>query len=139
MSAGELAININKFSHQIRKSNNKTIAFDIAVSGTNPLYFEQVLFQLRNSEETIMLVSLNAHQACLLLNQTLNEGFVYPNYTWILVETTVDSLVSANVLDPTIIYNGEQQSTCRAVLPQVGQQDDIFWVMCLLVVDLCLY
>ena len=93
------------FSRQIRKSNNKTIAFDIAVSGTNPLYFEQVLFQLRNSEETIMLVSLNAHQVCLLLNQTLNEGFVYPNYTWILVEMTVDSLVSVNVLDPTIIYN----------------------------------
>ena len=92
------------FSHQIKVSNNKTIAFDIAVSGTNPLYFEQVLFQLRNSEETIMFVSLNAHQACLLLNQTLNEGFVYPDYTWILVETTVDSLVSANVLDPTIIY-----------------------------------
>ena len=55
-----------------------------------------------------MLVSLNAHQACLLLNQTLNEGFVYPNYTWILVETTVDSLVSANVLDPTIIYNASR-------------------------------
>ena len=96
------------FSHQIKESNNKTIAFDIAVSGTNPLYFEQVLFQLRNSEETIMLVSLNAHQACLLLNQTLNEGFVYPDYTWILVETTVDSLVSANVLDPTIIYNASR-------------------------------
>ena len=96
------------FSHQIRKSNNKTIAFDIALSGTNPLYFEQVLFQLRNSEETIMLVSLNAHQVSLLLNQTLNEGFVYPHYTWILVETTVDSLVSANVLDPTIIYNASR-------------------------------
>ena len=96
------------FSRQIRESNNKTIAFDIAVSGTNPLYFEQVLFQLRNSEETIMLVSLNAHQVCLLLNQTLNEGFVYPHYTWILVETTVDSLVSANVLDPTIIYNASR-------------------------------
>ena len=96
------------FSRQTRESNNKTIAFDIAVSGTNPLYFEQVLFQLRNSEETIMLVSLNAHQVCLLLNQTLNEGFVYPNYTWILVETTVDSLVSVNVLDPTIIYNASR-------------------------------
>ena len=96
------------FSRQIKESNNKTIAFDIAVSGTNPLYFEQVLFQLRNSEETIMLVSLNAHQVCLLLNQTLNEGFVYPHYTWILVETTVDSLVSANVLDPTIIYNASR-------------------------------
>ena len=96
------------FSRQIKESNNKTIAFDIALSGTNPLYFEQVLFQLRNSEETIMLVSLNAHQVCLLLNQTLNEGFVYPQYTWILVETTVDSLVSANVLDPTIIYNASR-------------------------------
>ena len=96
------------FSRQVKESNNKTIAFDIAVSGTNPLYFEQVLFQLRNSEETIMLVSLNAHQVCLLLNQTLNEGFVYPHYTWILVETTVDSLVSANVLDPTIIYNASR-------------------------------
>ena len=96
------------FSRQIKKSNNKTIAFDIALSGTNPLYFEQVLFQLRSSEETIMFVSLNAHQVCLLLNQTLNEGFVYPDYTWILVETTVDSLVSANVLDPTIIYNASR-------------------------------
>ena len=96
------------FSRQIKESNNKTIAFDIAVSGTNPLYFEQVLYQLRNSGETIMLVSLNAHQVCLLLNQTHNEGFVYPNYTWILVEMTVDSLVSANVLDPTIIYNASR-------------------------------
>ena len=96
------------FSRQIKESNNKTIAFDIAVSGTNPLYFEQVLFKLRNSEETIMLVSLNAHQVCLLLNQTLNEGVVYPDYTWILVETKVDSLISANVLDPTIIYNASR-------------------------------
>ena len=104
----DLLLTAQYFSRQIKESNNKTIAFDIAVSGTNPLYFEQVLFQLRSSEETIMLVSLNAHQVCLLLNQTLNEGFVYPHYTWILVETTVDSLVSANVLDPTIIYNASR-------------------------------
>ena len=38
----------------------------------------------------------------------LSMKFVYPDYTWILVETTVDSLVSANVLDPTIIYNASR-------------------------------
>ena len=34
--------------------------------------------------------------------------YTHAQYTWILVETTVDSLVSANVLDPTIIYNASR-------------------------------
>ena len=96
------------FSRQIKESRNKTIAFDVAVRDTNHLYFQQILSHLRNSEETIMFVSLNAHQACLLLDQTLKEGFVYPDYTWILVETRVESLVLANVLEPARVYNASR-------------------------------
>ena len=96
------------FFRKIKESSSKTITFDVAVRGTNNLYFQQILFHLRNSDETIMFVSLNAHQACLLLNHTLNEGFVYPYYTWILVETTVSTLVQANVLEPARVYNASR-------------------------------
>ena len=97
------------FAQQVNKlGSNKTIAFEVAVSGTNRIYFEQVLYHLRNSEETIMFVSLNADQNSLLLNHTLNEGFVYPDYTWILVETTIEKLESSNVLESARIRNASR-------------------------------
>ena len=95
------------FERQIKSSHhNKTLRFKAAVSETAMPYFEQILVNLRHSSVTIMFVSLSPQQASILLDLTYNEGFVYPNYTWILVETTITDIVETKVIHPAErIYN----------------------------------
>ena len=92
------------FEQQVKASANKTIVFKVAVIGTWSFYFDGILSNLRNEDVTILFVSLNSQQTSILLNRTYDEGFTYPEYTWLIVESTLKFIVNENVIERVKVH-----------------------------------
>ena len=91
---------------KIRTSQNKRMLFNIGVLGTNAIYFDQIITNIISEGATILIVMLDSLQDAILLSHVLEKGLLYPQYTWIHVETTPQWLINEEFLDQTAVYNG---------------------------------
>ena len=57
---------------------------------------------------TILVVMLNGEQVNILETRAVKEGLLYPQHTWIHVETLPEWLVNKELHDPATIFTGIQ-------------------------------
>ena len=93
------------FEKEIKSSKSKNLVFSEEISGTNKIYFDRVISLIKSQGVTILVLTLNAEQDSILVTHALQEGLLYPQYTWIHVETILERLVNE---DPTTIFSGIQ-------------------------------
>ena len=72
------------------------------------MYFERVISHIKSQGVTILVVMLDGQQDSILVTRALQEGLLYPQYTWIHVETLPEWLVNQELHDPATIFNGIQ-------------------------------
>ena len=74
------------------KAVNKTVEFDIGIRGQAQIYYDQVINNIKELDVTIIVVLLNDIQDVKLLRAAQTFGVVYPQFTWIYLETLPDNL-----------------------------------------------
>ena len=84
------------------------MVFSEEIRGMNKIYFDRVISLIKSQGVTILVVMLNAEQDSILVTRALNEGLLYPLYTWIHVEKTPDWLVNEELHDQATIFSGIQ-------------------------------
>ena len=72
---------------------NKTVEFNIGIRGIVQIYYDQVIENIKELGVTIMVVLLNDFQDLKLLREAQRFGLVYPQFTWIYLETLPESLL----------------------------------------------
>ena len=82
------------FQNRIRTSTNKTAVFSVGVSGTEMEYFDSVITNMKREGITILVTLLNEQQISVLSNRILDEGLIYPEYTWVQIGVTYQSLIN---------------------------------------------
>ena len=94
-----------RYLKQSLNSHNKTVVLKSGIRGTFDAYFDSVISGIKSSEVTVMAVMLNEEQSSLLLERVLQEGMIFPHYTWIHVETIMDYLLDENLINDNDLYN----------------------------------
>ena len=98
--------NARYLERKIRDSQKIRVLFEIGVLGTNTVYFDHIIASIISEGATILIVMLDSLQDTILLSRVLEMGFLYPQYTWIHVETSPQWLINEEFLDQTAVYNG---------------------------------
>ena len=78
----------------------------MGVLGTNAVYFDHIIANIISEGATILIVMLEPLQDAILLSCVLEKGLLYPQYTWIHVETTPQWLINEELVNETAVYNG---------------------------------
>ena len=78
----------------IKASHNKNIEVSVGVRELKSIYFEQAISDIKSKGVAIVIVLLNPEQSSMLLSQALDSQLVYPQYTWIHYETTLQYLLN---------------------------------------------
>ena len=91
-----------------QKTRSKKLVFSEEIRGTNKIYFDRVISQIKSQGVTILVVMLDGQQDSILVTRALKEGLLYPQYTWIHVETLPEWLVNEVLHDPATIFSGIQ-------------------------------
>ena len=86
---------IAKDLEQKIKAVNKTIEFNIGIRGLAQIYYDQVINNVKELGVTIIVVLLPANQDIKLLQEAKMAGVVYPQFTWIYLETLPEDLLIA--------------------------------------------
>ena len=98
--------NAHYLVQNITASQNMSVLFNIGVLGSNTIYFDQIIADIISEGVTILIVMLEPLQDVILLSRVLEEGLLYPQYTWIRVETTPQWLINEELVNETAVYNG---------------------------------
>ena len=102
----EIAVN---FEQKIKSSRSKKLVFSEEIRGTIKIYFDRVISHIKSQGVTILVVMLNTEQDSILVTRALNEGLLYPQYTWIHVEIKPEWLVNEELHhDRVTIFTGIQ-------------------------------
>ena len=96
------------FEKKIKSSRSKKLVFSEEIIDTTKIYFDRVISNIKSQGVTILVVMLNAEQDSILVTRALNEGLLYPQYTWIHVEIKPEWLVNEELHDPATIFSGIQ-------------------------------
>ena len=96
------------FEQKIKSSRSKKLVFSEEIRGTNKIYFDRVISNIKSQGVTILVVMLDGQQGSILVTHALNEGLLYPQHTWIHVEIKPEWLVNKELHDPAIIFTGIQ-------------------------------
>ena len=96
------------FEKKIKSSSSKNLVFSEEIRGTTKIYFDRVISRIKSHGVTILVVMLREEQDSILLSRALEEGLLYPQYTWIHVETLPEWLVNQVLHDPATIFTGIQ-------------------------------
>ena len=96
------------FEKKIKSSSSKNLVFSEEIRGTTKIYFDRVISRIKSQGVTILVVMLREEQDSILLSRALEEGLLYPQYTWIHVETLPEWLVNQVLHDPATIFTGIQ-------------------------------
>ena len=84
---------VSYLEQAIKTSHNKSIGFTVAVRGTKAVHYQQVISEIKSSEVTVILVMLHSNeQTSILLSHAHRQQLVYPQYTWIHYDTTLQYL-----------------------------------------------
>ena len=84
---------VSYLEQAIKTSHNKSIGFTVAVRGTKAVHYQQVISEIKSSEVTVILVMLHSNeQTSILLSHAHRQQLVYPRYTWIHYDTTLQYL-----------------------------------------------
>ena len=70
------------------------------------VYFDHIIASIISEGATILIVMLDSLQDTILLSRVLEKGLLYPQYTWIHVQTTPQWLINEEFLNETAVYNG---------------------------------
>ena len=100
------AENANYLVRNLTASQGKRVLFNIGVLGTNRIYFDHIISNIVSEVSTILIVILDPVQDAMLLSRVLEKEFVYPQYTWIHVESNPQWLLNEEVLNQTDVYSG---------------------------------
>ena len=96
------------FEQKIKSSRSKKLVFSEEIRGTNKIYFDRVISNIKSQGVTILVVMLDGEQVNILVTRAVKEGLLYPQYTWIHVETIPEWLVNKELHDPATIFTGIQ-------------------------------
>ena len=96
------------FEQKIKSSKSKKLVFSKEIRGTAKIYFERVISHIKSQGVTILVVMLDRQQDSILVTRAVEEGLLYPQYTWIHVEIKPDWLVNKELHDPATIFTGIQ-------------------------------
>ena len=84
---------VSYLEQAIKTSHNKSIGFTVAVRGTKAVHYQQVISKIQSSNVTVILVMLHSNeQTSILLSHAHSQQLVYPQYTWIHYDTTLQYL-----------------------------------------------
>ena len=80
---------INRVFQKVTQSNtyficrtrSKKLVFSEEIRGTNKIYFDRVISQIKSQGVTILVVMLDGQQDSILVTRALKEGLLYPQYT----------------------------------------------------------
>ena len=96
------------FEQKIKSSKGKILVFSKEIRGTTKIYFDRVILHIKSQGVTILVVMLDRQQDSILVTRALKEGLLYPQYTWIHVETLPEWLVNKELHDRATIFTGIQ-------------------------------
>ena len=94
-----------KYLLQQLKEQNKTVVLNSEIRGSIDVYFDSVISGIKSSGVTVLVVMLNEEQSSILLKRVLDEQMIYPQYTWIHVETILNYLLDENLINHNDLYN----------------------------------
>ena len=94
------------FLNDINASDNKEVAVVVAITLTDNVYFETVISSIKSNFVRVIFVFTNSHQAAKLLCMVQEEGLVYPNYQWVLVDNNIEFLTSALYCEEETVLAG---------------------------------
>ena len=89
----------------IKASRNKSIEVSVSVRGVKLVYFKQAISDIKSKGVAIVVVLLNPEQSSVLLSQALDNQLVYPRYTWIHYETTLQYLMNQGGTDRDTLFS----------------------------------
>ena len=96
------------FEQEIKSSRSKKLVFSQEIIDTTKIYFDRVISLIKSQVVTILVVMLNEEQDSILVTRALEEGLLYPQYTWIHVEIILERLVNEDLHDRETIFSGIQ-------------------------------
>ena len=98
--------NAKYFEQKIRAIRQTNVVFNIGISGTREIYIDYVISNIKSHGVTILIVMLAVEQDSILLSRVVQEGLVYPDYTWIHVEIVPQWLLKEQLISQTTIFRG---------------------------------
>ena len=99
----ELARN---FEQKLKLSERKSLVFSEELSGTSKIYFDRVISNIKSQGVTILVAILREEQDSILVTRAVEEGLLYPQYTWIHVEISPEWLLNDKHYDREAILSG---------------------------------
>ena len=93
---------------KIMSSRSKNLVFSKEIRGTTKIYFDLVISGIKSKGVNILVVMLRKEQDNILVTRAVEEGLLYPQYTWIHVEIKPDWLANKELHDPATIFTGIQ-------------------------------
>ena len=96
------------FEKKIKSSRSKNVVFSKEIRGTTKIYFDSVISGIKSQGVTILVVMLRKEQDSILVTRAVEEGLLYPQYTWIHVEIKPELLANKELHDPATIFTGIQ-------------------------------
>ena len=99
----ELARN---FEQKLKLSKRKSLVFSEEISGTSKICFDRVISNIKSQGVTILVAILREEQDSILVTRAVEEGLLYPQYTWIHVEISPEWLLNDKHYDGEAILSG---------------------------------
>ena len=111
--------------NKIKSSSDKSFTFIFGIRERVKFYMDAAVSEIRRTETTVLVTIIKVSQTGPLLNETIQQGLVYPKYTWIHVEKVQAYFQNQNAVWKDIVFNGTRGHIFLYARARIGQEQTI--------------